>query len=35
MNIALDQSVNLNEEYIPFDNDIKHNQVKSFLIKKS
>lgn len=35
MNISLDQTVNLNEEHILFDNDIKHNQVKSFLIKKS
>lgn len=35
MNISLDQTVNLNEEHILFDNDIKHNQMKSFLIKKS
>lgn len=35
INISLDQTVNLNEEHILFDNDIKHNQVKSFLIKKS
>lgn len=34
LNIPFSQSVNLNEEHIEFDNQIKHNQVKSFLIKK-
>lgn len=34
LNIPITQSVNLNEELILFDNCIKPNQVKSFVIKK-
>lgn len=34
LNIPFNQSVNLNEEYITFDSQIKYNQVKSFMFKK-
>lgn len=35
LNVSFAQMVNLNEEHIDFHNQIKHNQVKSFLLKKS
>lgn len=34
LNIPLENTINLNEEHITFDNIILYNQVKSFLIKK-
>lgn len=34
LNIPLENTINLNEEHITFDNTILYNQVKSFLIKK-
>ncbi len=34
LNIPLENTINLNEEHIAFDNTILYNQVKSFLIKK-